>query len=162
MIIQNRILIVSYIILRNVGITWYIIVYSLIYVNNQAMPYKHQAFNHNLVKQEWLTLPQHLSSSPVLCGLMLFNLQFSMLCFVDHCLSFNLFFPWSLYCINFHSRLLITILISLSLFSHVQHKYLSVKSPLGLVLYCYLNMPTINKTYLILSYTPCIYMVDIR
>jgi len=29
---------------------------------------------------------------------------------------------------------------------------MSVKSPLGLVLYCYLNMPTINKTYLILSY----------
>jgi len=27
---------------------------------------------------------------------------------------------------------------------------ISVKSPLGLVLYCYLNMPTINKTYLIL------------
>ena len=25
------------------------------------------------------------------------------------------------------------------------------KSPLGLVLYCYLNMPTINKTYLILT-----------
>ena len=29
---------------------------------------------------------------------------------------------------------------------------MSVKSPLELVLYCYLNMPTINKTYLILSY----------
>ena len=29
---------------------------------------------------------------------------------------------------------------------------LSVKTPLGLVLFCYLNMPTINKTYLILSY----------
>jgi len=29
---------------------------------------------------------------------------------------------------------------------------MSVKSSLGLVLYCYLNMPTINKTYLILSY----------
>jgi len=29
---------------------------------------------------------------------------------------------------------------------------MSVKSPLGLVLYCYLNMLTINKTYLILSY----------
>jgi len=29
---------------------------------------------------------------------------------------------------------------------------MSVKSPLGFVLYCYLNMPTINKTYLILSY----------
>ena len=29
---------------------------------------------------------------------------------------------------------------------------MSVKSPQGLVLYCYLNMPTINKTYLILSY----------
>ena len=26
---------------------------------------------------------------------------------------------------------------------------MSVKSPLWLVLYCYLNMPTINKTYLI-------------
>ena len=29
---------------------------------------------------------------------------------------------------------------------------MSVKGPLGFVLYCYLNMPTINKTYLILSY----------
>ena len=28
---------------------------------------------------------------------------------------------------------------------------MSVKSPLRLVLYCYFNMPTINKTYLILS-----------
>ena len=27
----------------------------------------------------------------------------------------------------------------------------SIKSPLGRVLYCYFNMPTINKTYLILS-----------
>jgi hypothetical protein len=27
---------------------------------------------------------------------------------------------------------------------------ISVKSPLGLVLYCYLNMPTMNKNYLIL------------
>lgn len=31
------------------------------------------------------------------------------------------------------------------------HQILSVKSPLGLVLYCYFNMPTINKTYHILS-----------
>jgi hypothetical protein len=29
---------------------------------------------------------------------------------------------------------------------------MSVKSTPGLVLYCYLSMPTINKTYLILSY----------
>ena len=29
---------------------------------------------------------------------------------------------------------------------------MSVKSPLGHALYCYLNMPTINKAYLILSY----------
>ena len=28
---------------------------------------------------------------------------------------------------------------------------MSAKSPLGLVLYCYFGMPTINKTYLILS-----------
>ena len=30
--------------------------------------------------------------------------------------------------------------------------FMSVKSPLGLVLFCYFNMPTINTTYLILSY----------
>ena len=32
----------------------------------------------------------------------------------------------------------------------------NVMRPLGLVLYCYLNMPTINKTYLILSYLICV------
>jgi hypothetical protein len=36
---------------------------------------------------------------------------------------------------------------------------MSVKSPLGLVLYCYLNMPTINKTYLILSYLILSYVI---
>ena len=36
--------------------------------------------------------------------------------------------------------------------SETLEQIMSVKSPLGLVLYCYLNMPTINKTYLILSY----------
>jgi hypothetical protein len=37
---------------------------------------------------------------------------------------------------------------------HIETISVSVKSPLGLVLYCYLNMPTINKTYLILSWPP--------
>ena len=32
------------------------------------------------------------------------------------------------------------------------YEYLSIKSPLGLVLYCYFSMPTIDKTCLILSY----------
>ena len=37
---------------------------------------------------------------------------------------------------------------------------MSVKSPLGLVLYCYFSMPTINKTYLILSlYIDGIYLI---
>ena len=35
---------------------------------------------------------------------------------------------------------------------HGYSSYRSVKSPLGLVLYCYFYMPTINKTDLILSY----------
>jgi hypothetical protein len=35
---------------------------------------------------------------------------------------------------------------------------MSVKSPLGLVLYWYLNMPTINKTDLILSYLIACYL----
>ena len=38
-------------------------------------------------------------------------------------------------------------------FHHVTPNFIYVgQSPLGLVLYCYLNMPTINKAYLILSY----------
>ena len=36
-------------------------------------------------------------------------------------------------------------------FSENMFKEIVVYRPLGLVLYCYLNMPTINKTYLILS-----------
>ena len=40
--------------------------------------------------------------------------------------------------------------------------FLSVKSPLGLVLYCYLNMPTMNKTYLILSYLQCVFLSQLR
>ena len=43
---------------------------------------------------------------------------------------------------------------------------MSVKSPLGLVLYCYLNMRTINKTdlilsYLILSYSKILFVIGI-
>ena len=44
------------------------------------------------VEQEMLTLPEHLSSPPVLVGSVLFNLLFSVWCFVDYCLSF---YPFS-------------------------------------------------------------------
>ena len=44
-----------------------------------------------LVEQELLPIPKHLSSLPVLVRFALLNNQFSVLCFIDHCLSFCLF-----------------------------------------------------------------------
>ena len=44
-------------------------------------------------------------------------------------------------------------------YSKAHVNLMSVKSPLGLVVYCYLNMPTINKTYLILSYLILSYLI---
>jgi hypothetical protein len=43
-----------------------------------------------LVEQELPTHPEHPSSPSFFCGFMFFNLLFSVLCFVDHCLSFVL------------------------------------------------------------------------
>jgi hypothetical protein len=46
-------------------------------------------------------------------GFVLLELSFSVLCFVDQCLSFLSFFFWSLYCLSFFSLpLLITPLVS--------------------------------------------------
>ena len=42
---------------------------------------------------------------------------------------------------------------------NINNLFMPVKSPLGRVLYCYLNMPTINKTYLILSYLILSYLI---
>ena len=48
---------------------------------------------------ELLTLPEHLSLRPLsLVGFVLFNLLFSVWCFVNHCLSF---FYLSLRCLSF-------------------------------------------------------------
>ena len=42
------------------------------------------------VEQDLLTSPEHLNSPQVFSGLVLINLTFSVYCFVDHCLSFDL------------------------------------------------------------------------
>jgi hypothetical protein len=58
------------------------------------------------------TLPEHLSSHPVLVGFVLVNLHFSVYCFVDHCLPFWPVFLWLLCCLSFFDlRLLINLLV---------------------------------------------------
>jgi hypothetical protein len=54
-----------------------------------------------LMEQELATNPQHLSSNPILVGFLLLNLQLSVYCFVDHCLSICLFSIWQLFCVIF-------------------------------------------------------------
>ena len=44
------------------------------------------------VEKELLTLPEHFSSPSVLVGFISLDFQFSVQCFVDHCLSFCDFF----------------------------------------------------------------------
>jgi hypothetical protein len=43
------------------------------------------------VEQELLTLPEHLSSPPVLCGVRFTRPLVLCVCFVDRCLSFRTF-----------------------------------------------------------------------
>jgi hypothetical protein len=67
-----------------------------------------------LVKQELLTLPEHLRSPQFVVWFVLLNLEFSVYCFVDHCLSF-----WSLYCLSFGHCIVCLLVIVLSVpFGH--------------------------------------------
>ena len=51
--------------------------------------------------------------TPVLVVYVLFNLQFSVQCFVDHCLSFCPFSVWPIYCLSFFDiKLLVTPVVS--------------------------------------------------
>jgi hypothetical protein len=63
------------------------------------------------------TLPENPYPSPLFVGFVLFNLQFSMRCFIDHCLSFLPFTFWLLHCLSFFNwRLWITTLMIKPLF----------------------------------------------
>ena len=67
-----------------------------------------------LVKQELLTLLEHLRSPQFVVWFVLLNLEFSVYCFVDHCLSF-----WSLYCLSFGHCIVCLLVIVLSVpFGH--------------------------------------------
>ena len=63
------------------------------------------------VEQEMVTLPEHHSSPPVFSGNRV--AQYYVLC-VAFCRSFLSFFLWSLSCMSFDIRLLITPLVSLN------------------------------------------------
>ena len=66
-----------------------------------------------LVEQELLTLPEHLSSPPVFCGVRVTLSLVLYVCFVDRCLSFFFFCP--LCCpFYFDIQILITPLVSSS------------------------------------------------
>ena len=64
-----------------------------------------------LVEQELLTSSEHLRSPPVFGGVRVTRSLVLYVCFVDSCLSFCTFF-WSLYCLSFDIRILITPLVS--------------------------------------------------
>jgi hypothetical protein len=53
-----------------------------------------------LVEQELPTIPGHLSSLPVFSGVRVTRSLVLYVCFVDRCLSFCLFFFWSLCCLH--------------------------------------------------------------
>ena len=61
-----------------------------------------------LVEQELPTLPEHLSSPPILSGVRVTRSLVLYVCFIDRCLSFCTFFFWPLCCIFFDMRILIT------------------------------------------------------
>jgi hypothetical protein len=66
------------------------------------------------VEQELLTLPEHLSSPLTVGGVRVTRSLVLYVCFVDHCLSFCIyFFIWPLCCLFFFDiRILITPLVS--------------------------------------------------
>jgi len=66
-----------------------------------------------LVEQELLTLPEHLSSPPVVNGVRVTRSLVLCVCFVDRCLSFCTFVFWLLWCLFFFDiRILIISLVS--------------------------------------------------
>jgi hypothetical protein len=66
-----------------------------------------------LMEQGLLTLPDHMSSTPVFSGVRVTRFVVLYVCFVDRCLSFCTFIFKPLYCLSFwHFWLLITSLES--------------------------------------------------
>jgi len=65
------------------------------------------------VEHELLTLPEHMSSSPVFSWFRVTRSLVLCVYFVDRCLSFRTFFFWSLCCLFFFDiRIMITLLVS--------------------------------------------------
>jgi hypothetical protein len=63
----------------------------------------------SVVKQELLTLPEHMNSPPVFSGVRVARSLVFCVCFVDRCLSF---FFWPLFCLSIDVRIMITPLVS--------------------------------------------------
>jgi hypothetical protein len=90
-----------------------------------------------LLDQELITLPEHLSSTPVYSGVRVTRSLVLYVCFVDFCLSLCNIFIWLLCCLSFFDiRLLITPLISSN--SYITSDRNEVKSA---------DNPNTNDTY---------------
>jgi hypothetical protein len=63
----------------------------------------------SVVKQELLTLPEHMNSPPVFSGVRVARSLVFCVCLVDRCLSF---FFWPLFCLSIDVRIMITPLVS--------------------------------------------------
>jgi len=75
-----------------------------------------------LVEQELLTLPVHLSSPPVLCGVRVTRSLISYVCFVDRCLSLCTFsFDHCVVCSSSIYRFLLPPLVSSNCSSYLHH-----------------------------------------
>ena len=69
-------------------------------------------FTSALIGAGIVTLSEHLSSSQVFSGVRVTRALVVCVCFVDSCLSFLSFFFWTLCCLFFDLRILITPLVS--------------------------------------------------
>ena len=82
-----------------------------------------------LVEQELLTLPEHLSSSPVFSGVRVTQSLVLCVCIVDRCLSICTFLAVVLCVFFFDIQILITLLVSSnSSFKHICTKMKNVTS----------------------------------
>ena len=63
----------------------------------------------SVVKQELLTLPEHMNSPPVFSGVRVARSLVFCVCLVERCLSF---FFWPLFCLSIDVRIMITPLVS--------------------------------------------------
>ena len=85
--------------------------------HNSRKKRKKNRLKRRVLLEEWelFILPEYMISSPVFSGVRVTRSLDLCVCFIDRCLSWCSFF-WPLYCLSFDLGILITPLVSPSLF----------------------------------------------